>query len=111
MNYFNIDACKYDFSSDSVDIITLVYDYSGSMDTYEADMLKANKAFHADFSKFEEKGSVAIAKGRFNDNFDMTSFDSVSQFDTSYSANGGTALYYAIVESAKKTIEYYNEKE
>lgn len=109
MKFFNIDTCKYDFSSDSVDIITLLYDYSGSMEYYVSDMREANQAFHADFSKFEEKGSIAIAKGRFSDKFDMTSFDCVSCFDTSYSADGGTALYYAIVESAKKTIEYYNE--
>ena len=109
MNNFNIETCKYDFSSDSVDIIALVYDYSGSMDSYERAMLEANQAFKADFSKFEEKGSIAIAKGRFNSGFDMTSFAGVSQFDTSYYANGGTALYSAIVQSAKNTIQYYNE--
>lgn len=109
MTYYSIETCKYDFVSDSIDIITLVYDYSGSMCDDREAMRAANKAFYNSFSKFEEKGSVAISKARFDTNFDMTSFDIVDKFDTEYSAGGGTALYSAIVYAGKNTIEYYNE--
>lgn len=101
--------CKYDFSSDNINIIVLLYDYSGSMEEYATAMRKANKAFYDDFSRFEEKGSIAIAKGRFATSFDMTPFDSVKHFNTEYSANGGTRLYYGIVEAVKRTVLYYNE--
>lgn len=109
MTYFNLGECKYDFASDTIDIIALVYDYSGSMDSYQSSMKKANKAFYNSFSKFEEKGSVAIAKARFASFFDMTTFDSIDKFDTTYSSGGGTRLYYAIVEAGEKVIAYYNE--
>ena len=109
MAYFKLDPCKYDFASDSIDIIVLVYDYSGSMEGDASAMKKANKAFYDSFSKFEEKASVAISKARFNSGFDMTPFDVVDKFDVSYYASGGTALYSAIVEAGKNTISYYNE--
>lgn len=106
---YNLERCKYDFSSDSIDIIVLVYDYSGSMSGEVVAMEKANKAFYNSFSKFEEKGTVAISKARFNSGFDMTPFDTVDKFDVSYYADGGTALYAAIVKAARNAIEYYNE--
>ena len=109
MNDFSLRTCKYDFASDAIDIIVLLYDYSGSMQHYKGDMLKANEAFYQDFSRFEEKGSIAIAKGMFDSSFSMTSFDSIEKFNRSYSAYGGTKLYYAIVEATKKTIAYYDE--
>lgn len=109
MRYYSVNTCKYDFASDSIDIIALIYDYSGSMQDEAPAMRKANKAFYNSFSKFEEKGSVAISKARFDDMFDMTPFDIVDAFDTSYALGGRTALYAAIVKAGKNTIEYYNE--
>ena len=101
---------KFDFtSSDVVNIIALVYDYSGSMSSDVSAIRKANKAFYSDFSRFEEKASVAIAKAAFNENFSMTPFKTVSSFDTSYYAHGGTRLYDAISKAGSETIEYYNE--
>jgi len=109
MNKFSLEACKYDFTSDVINIFVMLYDYSGSMDRDEGAMRKANKAFYDDFSKFEEKGSIAVAKGAFASYFVMSTFDSIKYFDTSYSANGGTKLYYAITAAKEFTIAYYNE--
>lgn len=109
MYNFSLNTCKYDFAADSIDIIVLLYDYSGSMDNHINAMRKANDAFYKDFSKFEEKGSIAISKGRFNSYFDMTSFLSVEKFDKGYAASGGTKLYYAITQAAENTILYYDE--
>jgi len=106
---FNLNSCKYDFSSDNINIICLVYDISGSMEDYEANMRSANRAFLEDFSKFEEKNSIAIAKALFNSGFDMTSFTDVANFDTSYHTGGGTALYNAIVYASQYLVKYYNE--
>lgn len=109
MTEFNLERCKYDFSSDVINVFVLLYDYSGSMDDDERAMKKANIAFYDDLSVFEEKGSIAVAKGRFASFFDMSSFDSIKNFDTSYHANGGTKLYYAIVKAKEYTVAYYNE--
>ncbi|MBR5227619.1 MAG: VWA domain-containing protein [Clostridia bacterium] len=106
---FDIRECKYNFSTDNINIIVLVYDYSGSMGNHVNAMKEANIAFYNDFSKFEEKGSIAISKVLFNNYIEMTSFKSVKDFDTGYYANGGTRLYEAITHSANNTKYYYNE--
>lgn len=105
----NLNSCKYDFVSDNINIIVLVYDQSGSMEYDVAAMLEANKAFLNDFLKFEEKGSIAIAKAVFEESFEMSNFDEVSKFDISYDACGGTHFNRAIVQSGRNTISYYNE--
>lgn len=100
---------KYDFNSDVVNIFIMIYDSSGSMDDYEYTIRKANEAFYNDFSRFEEKGSVAIAKAVFTEEFSMTPFGPVADFDTSYSAYGGTKLYSAISQAVNETVDYYTE--
>lgn len=109
MRNFSLDRCKYDFSSDSINIFVNIYDISTSMEGDASAMRKANKAFKDDFSKFEERGSIAIAKGIFSDTFAMSPFDSVGNFNIGYEADGWTALFYAIVKSAENTIAYYDE--
>lgn len=106
---FNLEACKYDFASDNINIFINLYDQSGSMDNYVATMRKANKAFYNDFSRFEERGSIAISKAVFSDGFEMSSFGSVSDFDVSYNAYGNTALYNAIIRITANSLEYYKE--
>jgi len=109
MNYFSLGMCKYDFASDNINIFVNVYDKSGSMQSDCEAMRQANKAFYDDFSKFEERGSIAIAKAVFSSSCQMSSFDSVKNFDTSYNPWGNTALYDAIVMAVENTIKYYTE--
>ncbi len=109
MAKFNLENCKYNFSSDTINIFVLLYDISTSMEYDVGAMRKANKAFYDDFSKFEERGSIAIAKGVFSQYFDMSCFSEVKNFNTGYNVEGATALYYAITCAANNTIEYYDE--
>lgn len=100
---------KFDFPSDVINIFVLIYDYSGSMDCHENAIIEANKAFYSDFSRFEEKNSVAISKVCFTEHVTMSPFGPVSNFDTCYYANGGTRLYRAIIHAGEETIEYYTQ--
>ena len=106
---FSLDMCKYDFSSDNINIITLVYDQSGSMSDDIRSMLKANEAFKKDFSKFEERKSIAISKVVFSEYFKQSPFRDVANFNTSYDTDDCTFLYYSIDLAARNTIAYYNE--
>lgn len=106
---FNLESCKYDFASDTINIFVNVYDSSGSMEGDVGAMREANRAFYDDFSRFEERGSIAIAKAAFSGGFDMTSFRPVKEFSTDYNVYGSTALYKAIDISVRNTIAYYNE--
>ena len=99
----------YTFSSDVINIFVMLYDYSGSMSEYTSNIRSANKAFYEDFSRFEEKGTVAISKARFSSGVDMTAFGPVKDFSTEYFASGGTRLYHAIKEVGDETIAYYDE--
>ena len=111
MNYYDHIVCnsKFDFSSDTVDIFILLYDVSGSMDAHVSEIRRANETFKKVFSRFEEKGSVAISKAVFSEGCRISPFKSVDEFDTSYSTYGSTHLYSAICEVVDATIEYYRE--
>ncbi len=106
-----MDNHLYSFSSDVVNIFVMIYDCSGSMKDYVKAIVEANKAFYEDFSRFEEKGSVAIAKAMFAEHVKMTSFGPVKDFSTNYYADGGTRLYRAVVEVGEETIAYFQEIE
>jgi len=99
----------YSFSSDVVNIFVLLYDQSGSMSDYRSAILQANEAFYENFSRFEEKGSVAISKATFSEGVRMSPFGPVKDFSTDYHAQGGTWLYDAIVKVGEETLAYYNE--
>lgn len=105
----NVENCKYDFTSDNINIIMLLYDTSGSMYDNEGAIRRANSAFYKDFSKFEERGSIAISKSLFDHHVCLYPFDDIKNFSTSYCTGGGTALYDAIIETAKFMKDYYNE--
>lgn len=109
MSTFDLNNCKYNFASDKVDIIVLVYDKSGSMQQFVSAMKEANVAFYNDFTRFEEKGSIAIARADFDNGFSMTSFSDIENFSTNYYASGGTELYQAIEYAAENTIAYFKE--
>jgi len=104
-----LENCKYDFTSDNINIIVMIYDRSGSMYGYISAMKKANNAFKRDFLNFEDKGSIAISKAEFASRCYMSAFLGVESFDEDYSTGGGTALYDAVVYAANNTISYYNE--
>lgn len=106
-----MDNHLYTFSSDVVNIFAMVYDRSGSMVDYRDAIRSANRAFYEDFSRFEEKGSVAILKAMFDQGVHMTPFGPVKDFSTSYDAGGGTWLYDAITQVGQETLDYYKEIE
>lgn len=106
---FNLSNCKYDFASDNINIFVNIYDMSSSMEDDIGKMQNANRIFYDEFMGFEEKGSIAIAKAVFADGFEMGAFRDIKDFNTGYRAYGNTALYNAIIQTAKNTIAYYNE--
>lgn len=105
----NLEGCKFDFTTDTINIFMFLKDKSGSMESYESTMEMALSDFKKDFATFEDKGSVAISNSSFDEYIDLKKFLSIEEFSTSYSANGGTHIYNSIVAAADYTIEYYKE--
>jgi len=104
-----MDNHLYTFSTDRVNIFMFVYDVSGSMDDYCSAIRKANRAFYNDFSRFEEKNSVAISKATFDDNCHISPFGPVKNFSVDYDVGGSTWLYSAIVKTGQELLDYVNE--
>lgn len=98
------------FSSDKPNAFLLLIDDSGSMDHDEKRMKEGLRAFKKSFDNFPEANSIAISKSIFgNDRVRLGEFKRLSEFDTSYSAYGGTPLYYAIENGAKHLKNYMSE--
>lgn len=103
----------YEFSTDKVNVFSLVLDCSGSMDS-EADAMRDGlQMFKNSFKNFSEASSMSVAVNKFTAYYDRGNFKGIDSFNTRYYADGGTALYDAIVKGANQLLEYIktlNEK-
>ena len=97
------------FNTDKINIFIFVIDKSSSMSGSESDMVKGLKLFKESFVGFSESDSIAVSVCKFSDNFYPGRFVKVEDIDTSYSADGCTALYHSIVEGAKYVNKYVDE--
>ena len=99
----------YDFSSDNINIIIFIIDKSGSMENDEDNVREGLSAYKKSFENFPEANSIAISVCKFNGVFEPGDFQKVTKFDTSYSAWGGTALYYSILQGEQHLNNYVEE--
>lgn len=104
-----LSNCYYGFSSDKIDIFFFLIDKSGSMDDDEDNVVKGLKEYQKSFRNFPEANSIAVSISKFNGSFYPEPFLPISEFDTSYYANGLTALNYSIVKGAEYLEEYVRE--
>lgn len=96
----------YEFSTDKVNVFSLVLDCSGSMGS-EIDAMKDGlRMFKNSFNNFSEASSMSVSVNRFTGYVDSGAFQSIKDFDTHYYANGGTALYDAIVIQGERLLSY-----
>lgn len=104
-----INNSYYGFSSDKIDIFFFLIDKSGSMDGDESNVIRGLKEYQKSFENFPEANSIAVSVSKFSGSFFPEPFVPISQFDTSYSTYGLTALNYSIVNGAKYLEEYVRE--
>ena len=106
---YKVDTNYMDFSSDKIDIFMLLIDSSSSMRGEEDAVEKGLKLFRKNFKNFPEANSIAISKSTFSGELDLGEFQSIREFDTSYTVGGCTALHYSIVEASKYLRSYVEE--
>ncbi len=99
----------YDFSTDRINIFSLLIDSSGSMEDSASDMRSGLRMYKRSFNNFSEATSMAISVNRFNSEYMKSYFKGVEDFDISYNADGGTAIYYSICVGAEQLLTYINE--
>lgn len=97
------------FSSDKIDIFLFVIDKSTSMEKDERNVIDGLKMYKKSFENFPEANSIAVSVSKFSNSYYPEDFKRISEFDTSYYADGATALYYSIVKSAEQLKDYIEE--
>lgn len=99
----------YEFSTDKVNVFSLVLDCSGSMSGEIDSMRDGLRMFKNSFKNFSEASSMSVSVNKFTEYVDSGPFRGINEFNTSYFADGGTSLYDAIVEEADRLTSYIKE--
>lgn len=98
-----------DFSSDRPNVFLFLIDSSGSMDDDASKVRRGLANFIASFEKFPEVNSIAVSIDKFANDYYRGEFRQIKDLDTSYHADGATALYYSITRAAEHLQDYINE--
>ena len=98
-----------DFTSDRINVFMILVDASASMRHEAKKVRRGLENLKKSLKDFSEAGSIAISISRFNHDFYKSDFKPIFNIDTSYSADGTTALYYAINRGAD-VLKYYMDE-
>lgn len=95
-----------DIDSETVNLIFVAVDRSGSMCKYVKDMMDCLKEFKGALTNSKECDEILLARADFDDNISIGGYKPIADFDTNYCANGMTALYDVTVEGEEKLTQY-----
>lgn len=95
-----------EIDNESINLIFVGIDKSGSMSIFEDDMRKSLNEFKDALINSKEVDELLIARADFDHTTDIGGYKKVPEFNTAYSTGGGTALYDLIIEGKDKLINY-----
>lgn len=97
-----------DLESESISLMFLGVDGSGSMSPYDTsgEMNNCLSGFKTAITDSKESDEILVARADFADDIKIGGYKKISEFDTGFSANGCTAMYDTIVEGSDKLKEY-----
>lgn len=95
-----------EIDSEEVHLIFVGLDISGSMVQWINDMKKSLGEFKGALIASKEESKILVARASFNDVINIGGYKKISEFDVSYTADSGTALYDVIIEGKDKLIQY-----
>lgn len=95
-----------DLESESVNLIFLGIDESGSMTQYIKDMQNCLTEFKTALTDSKEADEILVARADFSDFINIGGYKKISEFDTNYDTFGMTAMYDTIVKGSEKLKEY-----
>lgn len=91
-----------DLESESINLIFLGIDESGSMGTYIKDMQNCLAEFKTALEDSKEADEILVARADFADDIKIGGYKKISEFDV----YGCTAMFDTIVEGSEKLKEY-----
>lgn len=95
-----------DLESESINLIFLGIDESGSMTQYIKDMQNCLSEFKTALTDSKEADEILVARADFSDFINIGGYKKISEFDTNYQTFGMTAMYDTIVNGSEKLKEY-----
>lgn len=96
-----------DIDNESVNLIFVAIDGSGSMNQYTKTMQDSLKDFKDTLTDSKEVDEMLVARADFSGRgINVGGYKKVQQFDASYSTSGMTPLYDVIVEGTDKLLNY-----
>ncbi len=95
-----------DLESESVNLIFLGIDESGSMTQYIKDMQNCLTEFKTALTDSKEADEILVARADFSDFINIGGYKKISEFDTNYDTFGMTAMYDTIFKGSEKLKEY-----
>lgn len=98
-----------DFATDNANAFLMLLDQSTSMKDDADNVREGLKMYRKSFENFSEANSIAVSICRFDDDFYQSEFRHVNNLEYRYRADGCTALYYSICQSAKHLRRYIDE--
>lgn len=95
-----------DLESESINLIFLGIDESGSMGSYIKDMQNCLTEFKTALTDSKEADEILVARVDFADDIKIGGYKKISEFDTGFDVYGCTAMFDTIVEGSQKLKEY-----
>ena len=95
-----------EIDSEEVHLIFVGLDISGSMQQWIPDMTKSLIEFKGALVASKEESKILVAQASFNSSINIGGYKKIGEFDVSYTATGGTALFDVIVEGKGKLVQY-----
>lgn len=96
-----------DIENESVNLIFVGIDKSGSMNPYKTTMTDSLTNFKQALLDSKEVDELLLARADFSNNLiENSGYKKVEQFPTDYDAAGMTPLYDVVVEGSQKLIKY-----
>ncbi len=95
-----------EIDSENINLIFVGIDKSGSMGTYQGDMIKALVDFKDALTNSKECDEILVARADFSDTATVGGYKRITEFDTAYCTGGCTAMYDTIIDGTEKLREY-----
>jgi len=95
-----------DIDSETVNLIFVAVDGSGSMDQYVRDMCDSLIEFKAALADSKECDEILLARADFAADINVGGYKPIVDFTTNYNASGMTALYDVVVDGEQKLTQY-----
>lgn len=112
MEFYGLDEIEAEntavdeLESENINLIFLGIDESGSMGRWLSDMKNCLSEFKTALSESKEADEILVARADFADNCRIGGYKKISEFGTSFTFGGMTALYDTICQGTEKLMDY-----